>query len=276
MLRRSLRLGEWRVTVDLTRLIPVLVILIALPIFGILYTKEQQARHQTLTARVVAVGATVAPTATPSQPISPSPTPTPSPSTPTPSPSPTPTLKPFEPTRFAIESAGVNAKVIGKPTVTAWNNWLGKEVSSFGVPAKGDIDPVTGEELNPLETVVWWSSGPMIGASSKVENIPVYPILLGHTSGSADGVFNKLGDLKAGDKAIISGASPDQVAHLVVLKVSPPVDKSDPSALQQALQSAPEGTVAAAITCSGLSQTFQDGSVSHEKNTVVFFAQATP
>ncbi len=252
--------------------------IVALPFWGVLRFNEWQTDHQyeetdgLVAAEVIETpAATVDPTSEPTVTSPPSPTALP---TPTASPSPIQKVVAFAPTHILVPKtkgvkSGINALVIPKPTVKVKSRWTGKTVSSFGVPDDGDKNPATGKLVDPRKIVAWWSSGPKIGDTSSVDGVLVYPVLLGHTWSSGSAVFNEIGKLQAGDPVTLS-AGTSATAKLVVSKVIAQIDKSDTSALQRVLQSAPPGTAAAMVTCSGQLQNVLDGGRSHEDNTVVF------
>lgn len=150
------------------------------------------------------------------------------------------------PDHIAIDAIGVDAVVHPQPTRLAYDPWLKRRVSQFGVP--GDTS-----------SVAWWSGGPTVGAG------PGLAVLLGHTTVGGAGVFNRLGQLRPGDAVVLRGAPTTR--NLAVLAVTSDVSKTDSAALQRTLQRPPAGAIAALITCSG---DVNPSGTSHADNTVVF------
>lgn len=206
------------------------------------------------------------PVAEPSSEPTPEEPPAPTTSAP-PSAAPPPVAPAFAPTRISIPKLKINTLVLAKPTVTARNEFTGKNVPSFGVAEKGDKNPATGKTVDPMRVAVWWSSGPKVGALGKDGQLAV---ILGHTHSTSFGIFNELGKLKAGDKVNFASSTPEASADLAVLKTVDKIKKSDESALIQVLMNPPKGATVAMITCSGLVTRTMDDSRAHAENTVVF------
>lgn|GEM_PF-2887321 len=153
-----------------------------------------------------------------------------------------------------IPDIGVSTCTNGAPTLRAYDSFLGKTVDQFPVP--------TGKDA--AYTTTWWSSGPVPGSSGMA-------VITGHHEIGGYGVFNHLDEVQNGAPVLLE--SPDgSVLQFIVTKVQPGISKSDPNALDSALQNPPPGTSLALITCSGTVDTGKD---SHQDNTVVFAKEVT-
>lgn len=241
-----------------------MLLVVCLVIAGVLYLQQRRAATQYAEPLPVPVASpTVTLRAMPSQ----TPSLTPS-ATASPSASPSPVVQAIVPTHIFIPatatSQAVNTVVIGKPTATCWDPWLHKNVDCFGVPVKG-------EGYDPMAVVAFWSSGPMVGETG---TSGLLSVLLGHTQIGGYGVFNDIGNLPIGTLVTITSDTPATSVQLKVLKIVEGIDKSDPTALQQVLQSAPPGAISALATCSGLVKQLGGYGASHQYNTVVFLGLA--
>ncbi len=169
-------------------------------------------------------------------------------------------------------TAGVDTVVLTKPSEDRFNSWLKKKVSSFGVPEKTDIDPVSGKALgdNRFAVTSWWSDGPKVG---ELGTNGALAIILGHTQVKGYGVFNEIGAMVQGDQVIVAGKAGTTPIRLTTLKVVDQIDKTDETALVKVLQNAPEGAIAALVTCSGIVPD-DPNRQSHPQNTVVFLGLA--
>lgn len=190
------------------------------------------------------------PVATPTGKEVASPSPSASPSTTSATPTATPTLpgvsvRPIVPTQVFIPGIGVNADVAAKPSFWGLNTHLGRDTWMYPIP-------------DDMYHVVWWKTGPQLGQ-------PGMAVFIGHHQIGGFGVFNRLGELKPGQTAMVEGDG--LVIHLRVIAVRANLPKDDAEALPSAMDNHPAGADAAFITCSGTVH----GS-SHDDNTVVYFA----
>jgi LPXTG-site transpeptidase (sortase) family protein len=134
-----------------------------------------------------------------------------------------------------IPAIGVNTTVAAKPSSSQWDEFLGKNVESFGVPSD-------------MYTTTWWNAN----AQGKQQPRPGgdgMAIILGHTQIGAYGVFNKLGQLRPGQVAAVSGAT--DTLKYTVLSVTRDIPKNDGAALSRVLTQHPSSARLALITCSG-------------------------
>lgn len=154
-------------------------------------------------------------------------------------------VRPIVPNHLFIPAIGVNTITFPKGTVWQYDQFTGRDEPSFGVP------PETAEGL--LQTT-WWSDGPKPGSRGMA-------IVLGH---SDVGIFDNLGKLKAGQVAGLSDGH-TLLKFRVIGKPRTGIPKTDPAALQRALQHHPANARLALLTCSG-----QFNGSESEENTVVF------
>jgi hypothetical protein len=166
----------------------------------------------------------------------------------------------------------VNTIVLSKKIEMHYSKWLNQSVASYGVPERTDIDPTTGKALgsNKFAVTSWPSEGPKVG---ELGADGALALILGHTQVNGYGVFNKIGAMVQGDQVIVTGKTSPTPVRLVTLKVVTGIDKADESALSNVLWNAPEGAIAALITCSGLGADAV-GHPSQPQNTVVFLGLA--
>lgn len=149
------------------------------------------------------------------------------------------------------DGSELRTTVAQAPTVMAWDEFLGRSVPSFGVPPDSD-----------MVTTTWWNDGPKPGD-------PGMAIVLGHTQIGAYGVFNDLGTLQSGADIFLSDGK--TTLHFKVIVVQPGISKTDPTALQAALNSHPANAQLALLTCSG----HFNGRES-EENTIAFASLVPP
>lgn len=123
----------------------------------------------------------------------------------------------------------------------------GKLVPSFTTPP---------DTAQGMMTTTWWSSGPKPGA-------PGTAVILGHTQIGGYGVFNHLGQLRAGQVVGVSGHGVTLKFEVILTRSG--IKKTDATALRGTLEHPPAGARLALITCSG----HFNGHESVE-NTVVF------
>ncbi|GEE00511.1 class F sortase [Gordonia spumicola] len=150
------------------------------------------------------------------------------------------------PATIAIPSLQVSARVEPKGTVMEYAKFLGRDVPSFGVPTD-------------MMDTTWWSDGPRPGSDGMA-------VILGHTQVGGPGVFNDISRMRNGDTIVVTAASGEAV-EFSVTRVVADIPKSDPSALNKALTSAPKGSGIALVTCGGRFDSAVDASVD---NIVVF------
>nr|WP_246324380.1 class F sortase [Petropleomorpha daqingensis] len=145
-----------------------------------------------------------------------------------------------------IPDIGVDATVEPRGTVRYDNPFTGQEVDGYGVPRS-------------MWTTAWWSDGPQPGSGSMA-------VVLGHAQAAHGAVFDRLADLRPGDRVDLVDAS-GAVLHLQVLgKPVTGLDKST-SALADTLNGHPDGADLALVTCGG---DFDRAAGASEDNEVVF------
>ena len=139
---------------------------------------------------------------------------------------------PFAPAELDIPSIGVASVVAPVATVMAPAPFLGgRAVPTFAVPPDAS-------------SVGWWVDGPLIGA-------PGMAILLGHSQVGGYAVFNRLGELHAGDQVTVVDGAGSSRADFRIIKVLAGVPKNDPEALRRVLSDNAESAQLALITCGG-------------------------
>jgi LPXTG-site transpeptidase (sortase) family protein len=144
-------------------------------------------------------------------------------------------VTPIVPTHLFIPAIGVNTTVTAKPSNSQWDEFLGKNVDSFGVPPD-------------MYTTTWWSASAQ-GTPEPRPGSAGMAIMLGHTQIGAYGVFNDLGQLKPGQ---LAGVSSGKVTlTFQVLAVKRDIPKTDAAALSRVLGDHPQTARLALITCSG-------------------------
>jgi LPXTG-site transpeptidase (sortase) family protein len=161
---------------------------------------------------------------------------------------------PIVPSHLFIPAIGVNTTVAAKPSSTQWDEFLGKDVESFGVPAD-------------MYTTTWWNANAE-GLQEPRPGDPGMAIILGHTQVGAYGVFNKLGGLQPGQVAGVSDGHTTLKFEVVAVKRAIP--KNDGAALADVLRSHPDNARLALITCSG-----DFNGRESVNNTVVFLRAVT-
>ena len=138
----------------------------------------------------------------------------------------------FIPAELDISSIGVTAAVAPVGTVIAPAPFLGGEsVSTFAVPPDAS-------------SVGWWADGPLVG-------VPGMAILLGHSQIGGYAVFNRLGELHAGDQVTVVDGTGSSRADFHITQVVADVPKNDPQALRRVLSENAESAQLALITCGG-------------------------
>lgn len=153
------------------------------------------------------------------------------------------------PCRIVIPSLRVDTSMDAKPTEQAWDPFLGRRVSSFGIP-------------DDMTTTTWWSSGPAPGGRGMA-------VVLGHKYSAGYGVFNRLSDLTVGDVVAI-----DRGHRRIVFRVTHvvgPLSKTDPDALAGTLRRYDGTARLALISCIGA----PDATRRHLDANVVVFADLT-
>ncbi|WP_328353031.1 class F sortase [Mycobacterium sp. NBC_00419] len=138
----------------------------------------------------------------------------------------------FVPAQLDIPSIAVTAVVAPVGTVMAPAPFLGGEmVPTFAVPPDGS-------------TVGWWADGPMVGISGM-------SIILGHNKIGGYAVFNRLGELHAGDDVTLSDGTGNARADFHITGVVAGVPKGDHDALRRVLSENADSAQLALITCGG-------------------------
>jgi len=153
---------------------------------------------------------------------------------------------PITPTRLQIPDIGVDTTVEPHGTERYDNPFTGQKVDGYGVPTS-------------MWTTAWWSDGPQPGSGQMA-------VVLGHAQAAHGAVFDRLADLRPGDRVDLVDAG-GAVLHLQV--VGTPVtglDKST-SALADTLNGHPDGADLALVTCGG---DFDRAAGASEDNEVVF------
>ncbi|HVS58328.1 MAG TPA: class F sortase [Candidatus Saccharimonadales bacterium] len=154
-------------------------------------------------------------------------------------------VRPIVPTQVFVPSIGINAGVEAKASQWSKDPHQGYYAWHYPIP-------------DDMYHVVWWKTGAQLGQ-------PGMAVFMGHHQIGGFGVFNRLGELKPGQTAMVEGDG--LVIHLQVIAVQANLPKDYPTAFMNAMAHPPAGARAAFITCSGT----VDGS-SHKDNTVVYFA----
>jgi LPXTG-site transpeptidase (sortase) family protein len=162
-------------------------------------------------------------------------------------------VKAIVPSHLFIPAIGVNTTVAAKPSNRQWDEFLGKNVTSFSVPSD-------------MYTTTWWSADAN-GTPAPRPGSDGMAVILGHTQIGAYGVFNRLGQLRPTDVAAVSNAT--ATLKFTVLSVTRGIPKSDGAALGRVLDNHPQAARLALITCSG----HFNGRESAQ-NTVVFLRLA--
>jgi hypothetical protein len=153
---------------------------------------------------------------------------------------------PIVPTHVSIPAIGVNTTVEHRGTVRTKNAFTGQQVTAFGVPTS-------------MRTTSWWSDGPEPGSGQMA-------VILGHTQVGGYGVFNRLGQLRAGAPLTLRAANGDTLRLQVLGAPVTGLDKAT-SALADTLNGHPAGADVALVTCGG---TFDRQAGASEDNVVVF------
>jgi hypothetical protein len=153
---------------------------------------------------------------------------------------------PIVPVRLSIPSIGVDAAVESRGTVQYENAFTGQPVTGFGVPES-------------MQRTSWWSDGPQPGSGQMA-------VVLGHENDAGSAVFNRLHELRPGDRMTMTDADG---AVLTLEVMSDPVTGLDKatSALADALNGHPSGAGLALVTCGG---EYDPEAQASEDNTVVF------
>lgn len=153
---------------------------------------------------------------------------------------------PIVPAGLTIPSIGVDTVVEARGTVTYENPFTGQSVPGYGVPES-------------LGTTSWWSDGPQPGSGQMA-------VVLGHQQSGGDAVFNRLHELRPGDRITLIDAGG---AVLTLEVLGPPLTGLDKatSALSDALNGHPADADLALVTCGG---EFDDAAGTSTENTVVF------
>jgi hypothetical protein len=160
-------------------------------------------------------------------------------------------VRPIVPAHLFIPAIGVNTTVTAAPSVYAYDEFLGRNVETFGAPPTSD-----------MYTTTWWSANTN-GDREPRPGDPGMAIILGHTQIGAYGVFNDLGNLHPNQQVAVSNRQTTLTFAVIAVKAGIP--KSDASALSRVLASHPAAARLALITCSG----HFNGRES-EENTVAF------
>jgi LPXTG-site transpeptidase (sortase) family protein len=146
---------------------------------------------------------------------------------------------PITPTQLFIPSIGVNTTVAAAPTVLAYDEFVNAKVPSFGVPP---------DTADGMLTPTWWSADLQGNPEPKPGDTDM-AIILGHTQIGGPGVFNDLGNLQQG--AVIGVSDGSTTLKFQVISVQSGIPKTDPTALQNALNGHPPNARLALLTCSG-------------------------
>lgn len=145
--------------------------------------------------------------------------------------------RPITPMHLFIPSIGVNTSVAAAPSRLAYDEFLGRNVETFGAPPNNDV-----------YTTVWWSANARGDAAARPGD-PGMAVILGHTQIGAYGVFNDLGQLRTNETAAVSDGH--VTLTFAVINVRSGIPKSDAGALTRVLVAHPGAARLALITCSG-------------------------
>jgi hypothetical protein len=153
---------------------------------------------------------------------------------------------PIVPVRLSIPPIDVDAAVESRGTVQYENAFTGQPVTGFGVPES-------------MQTTSWWSDGPQPGSGQKA-------VVLGHENDAGSAVFNRLHELRPGDRMTMTDADGAVLTLEVMSDPLTGLDKAT-SALADALNGHPAGADLALVTCGG---EYDPEARASEDNTVVF------
>jgi hypothetical protein len=153
---------------------------------------------------------------------------------------------PIVPVRLSIPSIDVDAAVESRGTVRYENAFTGQPVTGFGVPES-------------MATTSWWSDGPQPGSGQMA-------VVLGHQNAAGPAVFNRLEELRPGDRMTLTDADGAVLTLEVLGEPLTGLDKAT-SALADALNGHPAEAGLALVTCGG---EYDPEAQASEDNTVVF------
>jgi len=160
-------------------------------------------------------------------------------------------VEPIVPTHLFIPALEVNTTVAAAPSRLAYDEFLGRDVETFGAPPVSD-----------MYTTTWWSANANGDAAPRPGD-PGMAVILGHTQIGGYGVFNNLATLRPGQQVAVSNGR--VTLTFAVMTVKSGIPKSDAAALSQTLSDHAAAARLALITCSG----HFNGRES-EENTVAF------
>jgi hypothetical protein len=155
---------------------------------------------------------------------------------------------PIVPVRLTIPAIDVDAAVESRGTVQYENAFTGRPVTGFGVPES-------------MATTSWWSDGPQPGSGQMA-------VVLGHENDAGPAVFDRLHELRPGDRLTMTDADGAVLTLEVMGEPLTGLDKAT-SALSDALNGHPAGAGLALVTCGG---EYDPEAQASEDNTVVFAA----
>jgi hypothetical protein len=153
---------------------------------------------------------------------------------------------PIVPVQLSIPAIDVDAVVESRGTVRYANAFTGEPVSGFGVPES-------------METTSWWSDGPQPGSGQMA-------VVLGHQNDAGSAVFNRLLELRPGDRMTLADVDGATLTLEVLGEPLTGLDKAT-SALSDALNGHPAEADLALVTCGG---EYDPEARASEDNTVVF------
>ncbi len=153
---------------------------------------------------------------------------------------------PIVPVRIAVPAIGVDAEVESRGTVTYENPFTGQPVEGYDVPVS-------------MATTSWWSDGPQPGSGRMA-------VVLGHAQDGGYAVFNRLHELRPGDRVALTDGGGAVLSLEVLGQPMTGLDKAT-SALADVLNGHPEGADLALVTCGG---EYDPEAQASEDNTVVF------
>jgi hypothetical protein len=153
---------------------------------------------------------------------------------------------PIVPVQLSIPAIDVASVVESRGTVSYENAFTGQPVTGFGVPES-------------LETTSWWSDGPQPGSGQMA-------VVLGHQNDAGPAVFNRLLELRPGDRMTLTDVDGATLTLEVLGEPLTGLDKAT-SALSDALNGHPAEADLALVTCGG---EYDPEAGASEDNTVVF------